>query len=351
MPRVTISDIAKKAKVSTSAVSYALNDRPGVGAATREQILSIAREMGWRPNSAARSLQAARAHAVGLVFQRGEDSSVESSSFMLRFLDGVQSQLSEHDVVLVLRTVHDLAAEITVHERWYAESRVDGIIVVNPVVDDPRLPLLEGLSLPTVVVGDTRDCSSLPAVWTDDAEAATLAVNHLVALGHKRIARVGGMIDLLHTRIRREAFAAAMAAAGLGDDLSVDNATELDAEQVTRELLGSRRPPTAILYEGDTMAMRALITLRKMRVRVPADLSVIAWDDSPLCRLAYPPLSALRRNAFTYGQLVSQHLLALFAGERVADRRGTIAEMVERSSTARAPAPARARVSPSPPRR
>lgn len=351
MPRVTIADIAKRAKVSTSAVSYALNDRPGVGAATRAQIISIAQEMGWRPNSAARSLQAARAHAVGLVFQRGEDTSVESSSFMLRFLDGVQSQLSEHDMVLVLRTVHDLPAEISVHERWFAESRVDGIIVVNPIVEDPRMFLLERMGLPAVVVGDTRSCSTLPAVWTDDAEAASLAVEHLVSLGHKRIARVGGMIDLLHTRIRRDAFAAAMLKAGLDDDLSIDNATEHDADRVTRELLRARRPPTAILYEGDTMAMSALSTLRRMRIRVPADLSVIAWDDSPLCRLSYPPLSALRRDAFNYGQLVSEHLLALLAGQRVADRRGTVAEMVERSSTAQAPVRGRAKVSPSPHRR
>jgi DNA-binding LacI/PurR family transcriptional regulator len=351
VPRVTIADIAKRAKVSTSAVSYALNDRPGVGAATRQQILAIAEEMGWRPNSAARSLQAARAHAVGLVFQRSEDTSVESSGFMLRFLDGVQSQLSERDMVLVLRTVHDLDAEMAVHERWFAESRVDGIIVVNPIVDDPRVPVLERMGLPAVVVGDTRSYSSLPAVWTDDADAARLAVEHLVGLGHKRIARVGGMIDLLHTRIRRDAFAAAMSAAGLADDLSVDNATERDADRVTRELLRARRPPTAILYEGDTMAMSALSTLRRMRIRVPADMSVIAWDDSPLCRLAYPPLSALRRDAFTYGQLVSEHLLALLAGRKVSDRRGTVAEMVERESTARAPVRSRTKVSPSPPRR
>lgn len=349
MPRVTIADIAKKAKVSTSAVSYALNDRPGVGEATRKKILRIARDMGWRPNSAARSLQAARAHAVGLVFQRSTDPAAESSGFMLRFLDGVQSRLSDHGVVLVLRTVHDRAAEIAVHEQWYAESRVDGIVLVNPTVDDPRLPALERLArreLPSVVVGDTRACSSLPAVWTDDAEAATLAVQHLAALGHKRIARVGGMTDLLHTRIRRDAFAAAMRAAGLGVDLSVDDATEDDADRVTRDLLGRRRPPTAILYEGDTMAMRALVTLRTLRIRVPADLSVLVWDDSPLCRLAYPPLSALRRDAFAYGQVVSDHLLALLAGKRVADRRGTVAEMVVRESTATAPAAKRTKAAP-----
>ena len=337
MARVTIADIARRANVSTSAVSYALNDRPGVGEVTRQQILDIARSMGWRPNRAARALQAARAHAVGLVFQRSANSAEEASTFLLRFLDGVENELSEHDIVLVVHAVHDLPAEIEVYERWYAENRVDGVVVINPVVDDPRLPALQQIGLPAVVVGDVRGHSPLPAVWTDDAEAATLAVEHLAALGHRRIARVGGGLELLHTRIRKAAFGKAIAAARLGGDLSVDNATEDDAERITKRLLARKNPPTAILYESDAMAMRGLVTLRELGLLVPRDLSVMVWDDSPMCRLAYPPLTALRRDAFAYGRLVAEHLLTRLSGEPVSDRRGTVAEIRVRKSTGPAP--------------
>lgn len=345
MARVTIADIARRANVSTSAVSYALNDRPGVGEATRRDILAIAESMGWRPNRAARSLQAARANAVGLIFLRDKDSAEETSSFLLRFLDGVESELSEHDIVLVVHAVPDHAAEIDVYQRWYAESRVDGTILINPVVDDLRLPAVVKLGMPAVVVGDVRGHSPLPAVWTDDTEAATLAVEHLIGLGHRRIARVGGQVELLHTRIRKAAFSQALAAAGLGGDLNVDNATEEDAERVTRRLLARKSPPTAILYEGDTMAMRALVTLRELGVSVPKDLSVMVWDDSPLCRLAYPSLTALRRDAFRYGRLVAAHLVTRLSGQAVTDRRGTVAEIQVRDSTGPAPVTVRDRKS------
>ena len=337
MTRVTIADIARQANVSTSAVSYALNGRPGVGEATRQEILTIARNMGWRPNQAARALQAARAHAAGLVFLRAKDTAEESSGFLLRFMDGIESELSEHDTVLVIHAVHEISAEIEVYERWYAEHRVDGVVVINPVVDDPRLPALLQVGLPAVVAGDIRGSSPLPAVWTDHAEAATLAVEYMVSLGHHRIARVGGALDYLHTRIRSDAFGKAIAAAGLPGDLCIDNATQHDAERITRRLLSRKRPPTAILYETDTMAMRGLTTLRELGISVPADLSVMVWEDSPMCRLAYPPLTALRRDAFNYGRLVAAHLLTRLSGQPVTDRRGTVAEIQVRESTGPAP--------------
>lgn len=335
--RVTIADIAREAGVSTSAVSYALNGRPGVGDARRQQIQALVASMGWRPNSAARSLQAARAHAVGLIFRRSQDSFGESQNFLLRFLDGAGHELWAHDVVLVLHGVSDLDAEMAVYRRWWTERRVDGVMVVNPVVDDPRLPLLMRLPLPAVVVGDTRPDSALPAVWTDDSEAAVLAVEHLVSLGHRRIARIARIPDALHTRIRKDAFTAAVTRAGLTADLSIDIDSDSDDEQPTRELfrlLALGRPPTAIIYEDDTLALRAALALREMGLRIPTDLSVMTWDDSLLCRLADPPITALRRDAFGYGQQVSRHLLASLNGQQVGDLRGTVTEIVVRGSTA-----------------
>ncbi|HEX4212111.1 MAG TPA: LacI family DNA-binding transcriptional regulator [Candidatus Dormibacteraeota bacterium] len=329
--RVTIADIAREAEVSTSAVSYALNGRRGVSPRTRERILVLAKDLGWRPHSAARALKAARADAVGLLLAGEEEAFGEEAFFLLRFLAGLEGALAGRGVALVLHTVPDRGAENAVYEQWYAERRVDGMIVLNPVVDDPRLHFLERLGLPAVVVGDTRDTSPLPAVWTDDREAAALAVDHLVALGHTRIARVGGIPELVHSGIRKRGFQEAMRQAGLSPELDID--TDYRIEPATLELLGLREPPTAIIYESEIMAMQGLSVVRDEGLDVPRDISVVAWDDSLYCRLVHPRLTALHRDIFNYGRLAAAHLLDVLDGSPARDLQGTVTELAVRDST------------------
>lgn len=329
--RVTIADIAREAEVSTSAVSYALNGRRGVSPRTRERILVLARDLGWRPHSAARALKAARADAVGLLLAGEEQAFSEDAFFLLRFLAGLEGALAGRGVALVLHTVPDRGAENAVYEQWYAERRVDGMIVLNPVVDDPRLRFLEKLGLPAVIIGDTRDTSSLPAVWTDDREAAALAVDHLVELGHTRIARVGGIPELVHSGIRKAGFHEAMERAGLNPELDLD--TEYQVEPATHQLLGLAERPTAIIYESEIMAMQALSVMRDEGLDVPGDISVLAWDDSLYCRLVHPRLTALHRDIFSYGRLGAAHLLDVLDGAPAGDLQGTVTELAVREST------------------
>src|SRR3954452_3639101 len=123
--RVTIADIAKRAGLSTSAVSYALNDRPGISQTTRGRVLAIAEELGWYPNSAARSLSVARAHACGLVLARPART-LAFEPFFMEFIAGVESELSARSVALTLQVVENPQDEVAVYRRWWAERRVDG---------------------------------------------------------------------------------------------------------------------------------------------------------------------------------------------------------------------------------
>lgn len=333
---VTISDIARRANVSTSAVSYALNGKPGVAEPTRMRIVALANEMGWSPNSSARALQAARTNAVGLVLTGDEEGLVsDESSYLFRLLPGIESALSTQDMMLVLRTVRDLSAEMTIYRKWRSERRVDGVIVLNLRVRDPRPRLLTKLGLPAVVAGDRRTAGSgPPSVWTDDERSMAMAVNHLASLGHRRIARIGGRPEFAHSTIRKRSFVAAMAKAGLPADLSRDAVTETAAETATRELLTGSKPPTAIIYEGDSVAMRCMLALREIGVRVPEDVSIMAWDDSLLCRTMVPPLTVAHRDIVEYGRRVSGHLAAVLAGESVGHIRGTHTTLMVRGSTA-----------------
>jgi DNA-binding LacI/PurR family transcriptional regulator len=332
--RVTIADIARHAQVSTSAVSYALNDLPGVGAKTRERILAIADSLGWRPNSAARTLHSSRTNALGLLLLGTERPVGHSAEYFVDFLAGVQDELADRDILLVLHTVPDLDAAIETYRRWWAEHRVDGVLLLNPLLDDPRIPVLEQLGMPAVVLGDVRRRSPLPSVWTDDRNAMTLAVRHLAELGHTRIARLGIRPDYLHSEIRRRAFAAAMRKAGLSPDLVASHTGDPPDHGLVLDMLDAPDPPTAILVEDAGMAARVTARLSGLGMRIPAQLSLLAWDDATLCRMIHPALTVLHRDVRRYGRLAAAHLLRAVSGEDPGDVEGVTTKLVVRESTA-----------------
>lgn len=312
--RLTISAIAQEAGVSIAAVSYALNGLPGVSAETRERIIAVADRMGWRPNIAARSLSVARAHAVGLVIARPADT-LGVEPFFMRFISGLERELAAAGSALLLQVVENHRAWNQTVQAWWAEHRVDGVIVTDVQVRDSRLPVLARIDVPAVIAGRPRPQVASPAVWSDDAIAVKAAVEHLVSLGHTRIARVAGLSTLDHTRVRTGAFTQAMKAHGLdpSDVLDTDYSFEAGAE-VTAALLARRRPPTAVIYDNDLMAVAALGVARDLGVSVPGDLSVVAGDDSPLCLIGQPAITALSRDVAAYGAQTARTLLDLVEG-------------------------------------
>ncbi len=150
--RPTITDIAQRAGVSKGSVSYALNGHPGVSELTRKRILAIAEEIGWHPNRAARALSASRAGACGLALARPART-LAYEPFFSKLLSGIEAELSARQFALMLQIVEDVEAETEVLRRWWAERRVDGVLLVDLRVDDPRIPLVEKLGLPAVIVG------------------------------------------------------------------------------------------------------------------------------------------------------------------------------------------------------
>ncbi|MFI9388837.1 LacI family DNA-binding transcriptional regulator [Kutzneria sp. NPDC052558] len=337
MKRPTIMDIARRAGVSKGAVSMALNGLPGVSDATRARILEVARELDWHPNNAARALSAARSDAIGLVLARPART-LGVEPFFFQLISGLQAELSPRRIALLLQVVEDQAAEIGVYRQWWSERRVDAVFLIDLRVDDARVALLEELGLPAMVIGGPGHHGGLPSVWADDARAMTRIVDHLAGLGHRRIARVAGLPDLLHTERRTEAFRAAVRGHGL-DEIPIIM-TDYSGEQgaaATRKLLGSARPPTAIVYDNDVMAVAGVAVATELGVSVPASLSVVAWDDSPLCQLLHPPLTALTRDTFAFGAAAARSLLAVLDGAEGADVEDHVPLLVHRESTGPVP--------------
>jgi DNA-binding LacI/PurR family transcriptional regulator len=336
--RPTIADIARLAGVSKGAVSYALNGRPGVSDLTRARVLRIAEELGWEPNSAARALSGSGADAIGLVLSRAPRM-LGVEPFFMTFLAGLESELAPQRQALLLQLVPDHETAAATYRRWWLGRRVDGVLVMDLFEQDARIVALAELGLPALAVGGPAGVGSLDCLWSDDAAAMASAVQYLAGLGHRRIARVGGPPQMRHTAVRTDAFRRAARELGLTDVQVVDaDLTDELGAAVTRTLLTSSPRPTAIVYDNDVMAVAGMSVAGEMGLAVPADLSLLAWDDSPLCRLTHPALSAMTRDVFGFGAQAGRLLLEVIAGRRVGAVGGSLAVLTPRGSTGAVPA-------------
>ncbi|MEU7298448.1 LacI family DNA-binding transcriptional regulator [Streptomyces exfoliatus] len=313
-PRVTINDVAARAGVSKGAVSMAFNNRPGVSAATRERIFEVARQLGWTPHQTARSLAGRRVGIVGLAICRPARL-LGLEPFYMEFISGIEDVLAGRSCSLLLRLVRDLDEEIALYEEWWRSRTIGGAILVDFHREDPRIAPLRALGLPAVAVGHPSLTGGFPSVWTDDATAASDAVRYLAALGHRRIARVGGPSGLGHSGIRAAAFEATMSELGLDGRRQVSTGfVGEEGARATRSLLLGPERPTAIVYDNDIMAVAGAAVAAEMGLAVPDDVSLLAWDDSQLCRITHPPLSAMSHDVHHFGEEVARALFGVIAG-------------------------------------
>jgi DNA-binding LacI/PurR family transcriptional regulator len=331
--RVTINEIARRSGVSKGAVSYALNNRPGVSAETRARILAVADQLGWAPNRTARLLSGSRTDTFGLVLAR-DPRTLASEPFYMEFVAGIEAELSTRSYALLLQVCADLDSEMTTYRRWCSERRVDAVIVVDVRLDDPRLPLLAELGLPAVLAADPSVTGPFTTVYTDDASAMEAAVAHLVSLGHRRIARVTGLGELSHVKIRNTTFLAATARHGVGGRTVVADFSAEAGREAAQALLAGPEAPTAIMFDNDLMAVAALSALSQLGVAVPEQVSLLAWDDSPLCEITHPQLSAMSRDVVAHGAHLARRLFDLLEGAPAAPHLDSTPRLVVRGSTA-----------------
>ncbi len=255
--------------------------------------------------------------------------------FFMEFLAGVEAELSSRSIALTIQLVRDVGEEIEVYRRWWGEHRVDGVLMVDLRVDDPRVDELVRLGLPAVVVGGPVKNRALPAVWHDEASVIVEAVQYLAALGHRRLAHVTGVGEFAHTVERIGAFRSAVGELGLdGEVVQTDYSIEQGA-RATRKLLSSPAPPTAIVFDSDLLAVTGLGVAQQMGFAVPDDLSIVGWDDSLISQVVHPPLTAITRDIEAFGTAATRRLLAAIDGDAGDDVETTRGELTPRGSTAR----------------
>lgn len=337
-----MTDIARLAGVSTAAVSYALNGRPGVSQQTRRRIIAIAEDAGWFPNVTGRALAQSQVFAIGMVVTR-PPRRFGVHPFHLSFIAGLEAELSENGFSLLLHVAKDIEQETARYKRWFSEGRVDGVVLLDLRVDDPRLGPLQEMGMPFVVAGDPRYAHGAAAVWNDDAAAVDAAVARLVDLGHRRLARVAEKPEMAFSVIRDQAFTEACRSRALPTPVLISVDEPDQAATVTSQLLQVPDRPSAVLYDSDLGAVAGLRAARALGVRVPRALSLIAYDDSLLCEATEPTLSAISYDVHDFGTRAAQALLALIQESTAPPAQpAAVPALVARRSMARASPPNRA---------
>lgn len=311
--RVTSRDVARLAGVSRTTVSLVLNDVPNarISPETRRRVLEAARQLGYRPNAAARSLASQRAMTVGLVLCHPEEH-VYTDPYLPQVLLGITSALRNTDYRLLIEAAPDPQAAD--YAALAVEKRIDGFIISGPRMDDTALLRLHQDGFPLVLLG-TLPGVDIPSVDVDNARAAYTAVHHLVRLGHRRIGMItNGPLRYTASQERLAGYRQALERHGIpfNPDLVVEgNFTAASGEIAMQRLLEVRPLPTAVFVASDTVALGALRLLRERGLRVPEDIALVGFDDIPLAAYVDPPLTTVRLPAYELGREAAQMLLTL----------------------------------------
>jgi DNA-binding LacI/PurR family transcriptional regulator len=327
----TIYDVAKAAGVSPTTVSFVLNNSArSISPATRQRVLATMEALNFRPNAAARGLVRRRHDSIG-VYLPTIGKGVLSNPYSAGLLDGIVEAATERgvDVTLVTRPVAR-AAE-TLHA-----GRMDGVLALSP---QPDLDL-ESLArdLPVVTIAGPAPGLAWDNVDIDNAQAVRLVVEHLLQLGHTKLAHLTGSLDQLSARIRRDTFVAVLQEHGLLPYALIEGTyfrREVAAagERLVEALRGPDRP-TAVVCASDNLARAALNALRTTSLRVPEDVSLTGFDDADVSTLTTPRLTTLHQPLHELGRIAASLLLERIGGAPASGKSHLLpATLVVRDST------------------
>jgi DNA-binding LacI/PurR family transcriptional regulator len=328
----SIKDIARVARVSHSTVSRALQNSPLVNARTAEIIRQIAHESGYRASAVARGLVTKRTLTIGLVVTTIADP------FASEVACGIEQAANDLGYSVFLSDSNaDPNREQQVVQS-FAERRVDGIIVTSSRVGALYLPLLSEMGVPIVLVNNQHPGAFVHSVMIGNVAGSREAANHLIGLGHRRIAYIGDQFGYQSDTERLEGYRQALEDAGLPlvPELVVrgDGKPE-EAMRAMEALLALPDPPTAVCCYNDMSALGAMRSIHLRGLRVPEDISVVGFDDLFLASYTQPRLTTVRQPMRRMGLLAMESLFKLMSGEDSAIRITLDAELIVRESTAR----------------
>jgi DNA-binding LacI/PurR family transcriptional regulator len=330
---VTIRDVASRAGVSHQTVSRVINQNERVSPETRQKVLAAIDELAYSPNAIARYMAKGSTRTFACLSPNLTDYTFAS------IIEGAETEARQANYLLISASAPDADTFRSLVEQLVFSRRTEGLMVINPYADlrFQRLPQ----NVPTVFVGARPSSDSIDSVSLDDRGAAALAVQHLLGLGHRRIALIGGPAVEDCTQDRQAAYLELLESCGVNPDPALIVEGDWSATsgyEAVEKLCSDGIPFTALFAMNDRMAIGAIRALRQHGAHVPQDISVIGFDDLPLASYFDPPLTTMRQDMFGIGQEAARLLIrALEQPDLPRCQLRLPAELVVRSSTAAIP--------------
>ncbi|MGD9048454.1 MAG: LacI family DNA-binding transcriptional regulator, partial [Anaerolineae bacterium] len=314
----TLEEVAALAGVSRSTVSRVVNEHPGVREQVRDRVNQVIRETGYQPHAAARSLVTRSTQIIGAIIPEALTTLFTDPFFPL-LLSGITQACNAHHYHLMLSLFNGPAGQEEMYRRVVHSGHLDGVVVASTRVDDPLMARLLADRVPSVMVGRHPD-ERVSYVDADNVAGARMAVEHLIHIGHHRIATITGPLNMTSGEDRLEGYLQALAAHRLpvDEDLIVEgDFTEFSSMAAARRLLSLS--VTAIFAASDIMAVGALKVIREAGLQVPQDVALVGFDDVPVFSALQPALTTVRQPIEQMGSMAADLLLNLLQDPPSAD--------------------------------
>lgn len=304
----TIKDVALACGVSVATVSYVINEKRVLRQDTRDKVKQVMLEMNYHPSAVAQGLSSKRLHTVGVLLGAVNPVDFALNTYSSGILQGVviQGQREKFNITLFTDPWHNVVDSAL----QLRDGRTDGILVVGPRLDSDILDYLSSVNVPTVAIS-AESKTNIPVVDVDNAAGARLAVQHLLELGHRRIAYLSGNDDLASFQPRWEGFIASLRAAGIEPDPELMQVSDFNgslASAQTAALLQRSLPPTAIVAGNDYIALAAIEMAHSLGINVPGQFSVIGFDNMLVAAQITPSLTSIHQPLAEIGASAT-HLL------------------------------------------
>lgn len=332
--RVTLRDVAGRVGLAPGTVSVVLNNAPSARAIpehTRQRIQAAAQELNYRPNFLARSLRKKRTYTVGLIIEEIGDA------YGSMVISGVEAYLRQHNYLFLTVIHRHDASMLRDHSQLLMERGVEGFITVDTSLQEP-------LPLPTVSVAGHRILKGVTNIVLDQERGARVALEHLLALGHRKIAFMKGQPRSSDSEDRWKAVCKVAQELGLEMDadliinLEFDDPSPQFGHPYAKQLLARKKPFTALFAYNDISAIGAIRAIQEEGLRIPQDVSVVGFDDIPWAAFHTPSLTTVRQPLSRMGQMAAETLIQMI--EHGGEHPSEIAiepTLVVRESTGRAP--------------
>jgi LacI family transcriptional regulator len=312
---VTIHDVARGAKVTVGTVSKALNGSGSLRTETRERVIAVARDLGFRPNVLAQSLHRGHSLTVGLI------STDSFGRFTIPIMEGLEQCLADRRMAVFMCNATDDPEREAQHVESLIGKRVDGIVVTARRADRRAKLKLPSADIPVIYVFSQSDDPDSFCLLPDDEGGAALATGHLAALGRRRIAHVSGPERFEAVRLRRDGYRKALASAGLAEPegFYLPGVWSEDwGREAVAHLFGASRtaPPDAIFCGNDQIARGMADALRERGIEVPGEVAIVGFDNWEIMAAATrPPLTTIDMNLSALGREAGLRLMRMIAGE------------------------------------